>query len=119
MLTILIALPITSCYQLRAIKTTTAILKEVADICEIPIELSTHIARHTFATTICLDNDVPIETVSRMLGHKNIRTTQIYARVSKKKISNNMDELERKLFSADGQLQLYSKDNEDCTRQAI
>lgn len=94
-------------------------LKEVADICEIPIELSTHIARHTFATTICLDNDVPIETVSRMLGHKNIRTTQIYARVSKKKISNNMDELERKLFSADGQLQLYPKDSEGSARQAM
>ncbi|HEY8388944.1 MAG TPA: site-specific integrase [Parasegetibacter sp.] len=94
-------------------------LKEVADICEIPIDLSTHIARHTFATTICLDNDVPIETVSRMLGHKNIRTTQIYARVSKKKISNNMDELERKLFSADGQLQLYPKDSEGSARQAI
>lgn len=81
-------------------------LKEVAYICEIPFELSTHIARHTFATTICLDNDVPIETVSRMLGHKSIRTTQIYAKVSKKKISNNMTELERKLFTADGQLKI-------------
>jgi site-specific recombinase XerD len=79
-------------------------LKEVAYICEIPLELSTHIARHTFATTICLDNGVPIETVSKMLGHKNIRTTQIYAKVSKKKISNNMSELEKKLFTADGKL---------------
>jgi site-specific recombinase XerD len=81
-------------------------LKEVAYICEIPIELSTHIARHTFATTICLDHDVPIETVSKMLGHKSIRTTQIYAKVSRKKISNNMNELERKLFTSDGKLKI-------------
>jgi len=81
-------------------------LKEVAYICEIQTELSTHIARHTFATTICLDNDVPIETVSKMLGHKTIRTTQIYAKVSKKKISNNMTELEKKLFTPDGELRI-------------
>jgi site-specific recombinase XerD len=81
-------------------------LKEVAYICEISIELSTHIARHTFATTICLDHDVPIETVSRLLGHSNIRTTQIYAKVSKKKISNNMTELEKKLFASDGSLKV-------------
>jgi site-specific recombinase XerD len=79
-------------------------LKEVAYICEISINLSTHIARHTFATTICLDHDVPIETVSRMLGHTNIRTTQIYAKVSRKKISNNMDELEKNIFTQDGVL---------------
>lgn len=79
-------------------------LKEVAYICEIPIELSTHIARHTFATTVCLDHDVPIETVSKLLGHKSIRTTQIYAKVSKKKISRNMNELEKKLFMLDGTL---------------
>lgn len=79
-------------------------LKEVAYICEISIELSTHIARHTFATTVCLDHDVPIETVSKMLGHKSIRTTQIYGKVSKKKISNNMNDLERKLFTPEGYL---------------
>jgi site-specific recombinase XerD len=79
-------------------------LKEVGYLCGITTDLSTHIARHTFATTITLDNDVPIETVSKMLGHKNIRTTQIYAKVSRKKISSNMDELERKLFTPDGEL---------------
>jgi len=81
-------------------------LKEVGYLCGIIAELSTHIARHTFATTITLDNDVPIETVSKMFGHKNIRTTQIYAKVSRKKISTNMDELERKLFTQDGELKL-------------
>lgn len=83
-------------------------LKEVAYICELPIELSTHIARHTFATTVCLDNDVPIETVSKMLGHKSIRTTQIYGKISKKKISNNMNDLERKLFTPEGYLKTES-----------
>lgn len=81
-------------------------LKELADICEINLELSTHIARHTFATTICLDNGVPIATVSRMLGHKSIRTTQIYARVSKRNISINMSLLEQKLFAPNGQLKV-------------
>lgn len=60
--------------------------------------LTTHIARHTFATTITLEHDVPIETVSKLMGHRSIRTTQIYAKVSLKKLSNNMNELRAKLF---------------------
>jgi len=56
-----------------------AYLKEIAGICEIEKELTFHIARHTFATTVTLTNGVPIESVSKMLGHKNIRTTQHYA----------------------------------------
>ena len=81
-------------------------LKELGDICEIPIKLTTNIARHTFATTICLDNGVPIETVSRMLGHTNIRTTQIYARVTRRNVSINMSELEEKLFDKRGTLRV-------------
>ena len=50
-----------------------AYLKEIADVCEIQKTLTFHIARHTFATTITLSNGVPIETVSRMLGHRNLR----------------------------------------------
>jgi site-specific recombinase XerD len=76
-----------------------AYLKELADLCGIRKTLTTHIARHTFATTVTLENDVPMETVSRMLGHKNIRTTQIYAKITKKKISNDMNALRKKLFS--------------------
>jgi site-specific recombinase XerD len=75
-----------------------AYLKELADVCGIDKKLTTHIARHTFATTVTLENDVPIETVSRMLGHKSIRTTQIYAKITKKKISNDMNALRKKLF---------------------
>ena len=73
-------------------------LKEIADLCGIKTELTTHIARHTFATTITLANDVPIESVSSMLGHKSIRTTQIYAKVVQKKLSNDMKLLRTKLL---------------------
>lgn len=80
-------------------------LKELGGICQLSIQEPTpHQLRHTFATTICLDNDVPIETVMKLLGHTNIRTTQIYAKVSRKKISQNMNELQKKLFRFDGKL---------------
>jgi site-specific recombinase XerD len=81
-------------------------LKELADICDINKLLTTHTARHTFATTITLENDVPIETVSKMLGHKDIRTTQVYAKMTKRKISNNMKVLHDKLFEVNGTLKL-------------
>jgi site-specific recombinase XerD len=74
-----------------------AYLKEIATLCDIKKHLTTHIARHTFATTVTLENDVPIETVSHMLGHRNIKTTQLYAKVTDRKISNNMQALQSKL----------------------
>jgi site-specific recombinase XerD len=83
-------------------------LKEVATVCGIDKELTTHTARHTFATTVTLENDVPIETVSKMLGHKSIRTTQIYAKITKRKTSNNMQALQEKLFTSDGLLKTGS-----------
>lgn len=72
-------------------------IQEIASLCEIKKHLTTHIARHTFATTITLSNGVPIETVSSMLGHKNIKTTQIYAKVVEKKVSEDMKLLKEKL----------------------
>ena len=73
-------------------------LKEVAAICGIKKHLTTHTARHTFATTVTLEHDVPLETVSQMLGHRSIRTTQLYAKITQRKISNNMKELKNRLF---------------------
>lgn len=72
-------------------------LKEIASICGINKPLTSHTARFTFATTVTLENDVPIESVSRMLGHNSIRTTQRYAKVTKRKLTNNMQNLRAKL----------------------
>lgn len=70
-----------------------AYLKEIAGVCEIDKELTFHIARHTFATTVTLTNGVPIESVSKMLGHKNLRTTQHYAKVLDRKVSEDMKKI--------------------------
>lgn len=74
-----------------------AYLKELADICGIKKNLTYHLARHTFATTVTLTNGVSIESVSKMLGHTNIRTTQIYAKVINQKSGSEMDALAGKL----------------------
>lgn len=73
-------------------------LKEMADVCGINKELTFHIARHTFATTVKLTNGVPIESVSKMLGHKNLRTTQHYAKILDRKVSEDMKILKQKLL---------------------
>jgi site-specific recombinase XerD len=72
-------------------------LKELAEICGINKKLTMHMARHTFATTVTLSNGVPIETVSKILGHKSLKITQIYARVLENKISEDMMVLKGKL----------------------
>ena len=72
-------------------------LKEIATLCGIEKNLSYHLARHTFATTITLSNGVPIETVSKILGHSSIKTTQIYARITDTKIGHDMGVLAAKL----------------------
>jgi site-specific recombinase XerD len=73
-----------------------AYLKEIADLCEINKDLTFHVARHTFATTVTLTNGVPIETVSKMLGHKKLQTTQHYAKILDTKISQDMSVLFKK-----------------------
>ncbi len=72
-------------------------MKEIADICGIYKNLTTHTARHTFATTVTLSNGVPIESVSKMLGHKKLQTTQHYARVLDIKVSEDMQALKNRL----------------------
>ena len=74
-------------------------LKEIADLCGVEKDLTFHIARHTFATTVTLTNGVPIESVSKMLGHTKISTTQVYAKVIEKKLGEDMDMLRDKLTS--------------------
>lgn len=71
-------------------------LKEIADMCDITKKMTTHTARHTFATTVTLTNGVPIETVSKMLGHKNLKTTQHYAKILDLKVSEDMRSLRSK-----------------------
>jgi len=85
------ALPILSNQKMNAY------LKEIADCCGITKKLTFHIARHTFATTITLSNGVPIETVSKMLGHRNLKTTQHYAKILDRKVSQDMLDLREKL----------------------
>jgi len=80
---------------------TNAYLKEVATMCGITKNLTFHIARHTFATTVTLTNGVPIETVSFMLGHKSLRTTQIYSKVVEIKVGDDMSMLKKKLSKKD------------------
>lgn len=74
-------------------------LKELGDICGINKSITMHMARHTFATSVTLGNGVPIETVSKILGHTSLKTTQIYAKILDHKISEDMDQLQSKLES--------------------
>jgi site-specific recombinase XerD len=76
---------------------TNAYLKELADLCGIHKELTFHVARHSFATTLTMTNGVPMETVSKMLGHKNIKSTQHYARIVDQKVGDDMKLLAAKL----------------------
>jgi site-specific recombinase XerD len=71
-------------------------LKEIADICGVTKTLTFHMARHTFATTVTLSNGVPLETVSKMLGHNSIKTTQHYAKILDLKVSQDMAVLKLK-----------------------
>ncbi len=71
-------------------------LKEIADACDITKKMTMHTARHTFATTVTLTNGVPIETVSKLLGHKNLKTTQHYAKILDLKVSQDMSMLRTK-----------------------
>ena len=75
---------------------TNAFLKEISILCGISKNLTFHLARHTFATTVTLANGIPIESVSKMLGHQSLKTTQIYAKVVDTKLANDMKLIESK-----------------------
>lgn len=73
-------------------------LKEIAKLCGIHKKLTFHLSRHTFATTVTLSNGVPIESVSKMLGHQSLKTTQIYAKVIDQKLKQDMEVLKGKFL---------------------
>lgn len=81
-----------------------AYLKEIAAIVGINKNLTTHCARHTFATTVTLANNVSIENVSKMLGHKSIKMTQHYARILDSSIANDMLQVEKSLYERESML---------------
>ena len=76
-----------------------SLLKEIADLARIEKHLTTHLARHTFAS-LSLSNHVPIESISKMLGHADIRTTQIYAKTQDKTIYEDMESMRHKFDCA-------------------
>lgn len=84
-------LPMQSCGRLNKN------LKVIAKLCGLKRKLIFHCGRHTYASEICLSQGVPIETVSRMLGHRDLRSTQIYAKISNNKISEDTDKLEERI----------------------
>ena len=92
------------CLPVMANQKMNSYLKEIADLCGIEKSISTHLARHTFATQICLSNDVPMETVSKMLGHSSLKMTQLYAKVIDTKISNDMDALANRIEGKYGEI---------------
>jgi site-specific recombinase XerD len=72
-------------------------LKQLATVCGIDHKLTFHMARHTYATEITLSHGVPMETVSRMLGHSRVDTTQIYAQVTDNKIDTDTQSLDERI----------------------
>jgi site-specific recombinase XerD len=86
-----------------------AYLKELADLCQIEKPMTTHIARHTFATTVLLANGVSMEATSKMLGHSSIKTTQIYGKIVESRVGAEMDQLSEKLFSSKTQTSKKAK----------
>lgn len=72
-------------------------IKVVAKRCGIEKNVTWHQSRHSYATTVCLSNDVPIETLSKMLRHRSIRMTQIYAKITAEKVSRDMEKLSKQI----------------------
>ena len=84
-------------FPVASLKSSDASLKHIARQCGIAKNLKFHTARHTFATTVSLMNGIPLETVSKMLGHKYTTTTQIYAKVTNQMIGNAISRIEDKI----------------------
>ncbi|MBS1684415.1 MAG: site-specific integrase [Bacteroidetes bacterium] len=86
-----------SLLPMRSNQKLNAYLKDVADLCDVKKDLTMHMARHTFSTTVTLANGMPMETLSKILGHKSMRTTQVYGKIVNTKVANDMTDLEKRL----------------------
>lgn len=84
-------------FRMSTVSSMNRLLLQITRACGIEKHITFHCARHTFATTVCLMNEVPLETLSKMLGHKNITTTQIYAKITAPMIETAMTRLEGKI----------------------
>lgn len=71
--------------------------KQIGKLCKLTNKLTFHQSRHSFGTTVCLSQGVPIETLSQMMGHRNIKTTQIYAEITGAKIEEDMQLLSKRI----------------------
>lgn len=92
-----LSLPGGTVFPVKSCCSTIRSLRAIARRAGIATDLTTHVARHSFATSVCLSQGVPIETVSKMLGHKHITTTQIYAKITNDKIKRDMDHLRARI----------------------
>ena len=92
-----LSLPGGTVFPVKSCCSTIRSLRAIARLAGIATDLTTHVARHSFATSVCLSQGVPIETVSKMLGHKHITTTQIYAKITNDKIKRDMDHLRARI----------------------
>ena len=92
-----LSLPGGTVFPVKSCCSTIRSLRAIARRAGIVTDLTTHVARHSFATSVCLSQGVPIETVSKMLGHKHITTTQIYAKITNDKIKRDMDHLRARI----------------------
>lgn len=72
-------------------------LKEIADFCGIEKEITTHIVRHTYANQVCISQDVPIGILCKMMGHRSVQTTQIYAKITNQKVNEDMKILSNRI----------------------
>ena len=93
-----------------------AYLKEIADICNISKRLTTHVARHTYATTVNLKNGVSLQTVQKLLGHATIKQTEHYARLDDSDVKNVCKRASRKvnkLYNLPEQLSFFDKQKQE------
>ena len=84
-------------FRMQTLTGMDAHLKQIAKVAKVDKRLTFHMGRHTFSTTVCLSQGISIETLSRMLGHSSISTTQIYAEVTRIKINEDMTNLEKRI----------------------